>query len=261
VPIRRRFGQNFLTDQHALARIAAALQLEGTEHVIEIGPGRGALTAHLVGKCRHLSCVEIDRDLVAALQATFATRPEVSVVEGDILDVDLDRLADGPFVLVGNVPYNITTPIIFHALASRGMRRAVFLVQREVAERLVAAPGEGTYGALTVNVGLTCDVELVASVPAGAFYPRPKVQSAVVRLRPRVVPRVAAADAGEVRAFVTAMFGQRRRQLVRALRTVRDLAAPVATGMVARARLEPTRRPEELAVDDFIRLFDAARTA
>ena len=261
MPIRRRFGQNFLTDQHALARIAAALELSGDEQVVEIGPGRGALTAHLVGKCCRLTCVEIDRDLVAGLRATYGAREDVAVVDGDILERDLDALAGGPFVLVGNVPYNITTPIIFHALSSRGLLRAVFLVQREVADRLSAGPGDSTYGALTVNVGLTCDVEMVAQVPAGAFFPRPKVQSAVVRFTPKAQAVVSPADAADVRAFVTAMFGQRRRQVVRALRTVRDLSATEAAEVVARAGLEATSRPETLGPDDFGRLFEAGRTA
>lgn len=257
VPIRRRFGQNFLTDQHALARIAGALELAGTEHVIEIGPGRGALTAHLVGRAARLTCVELDRDLVAELRVRFGSTPGWSIVEGDILDVDLDALAGGPFVLVGNVPYNITTPIIFHALASRGLQRAVFLVQREVAARLSAAPGSETYGALTVNVALTCAVETVAAVPSGAFFPRPKVQSAVIRLTPLDAPLVVGDDAAPLRAFVTGMFGQRRRQLVRALRTVRDLGAESAQAVVERAGLPSTARAEELSPAEFVRLYAA----
>ena len=257
MPIRRRFGQNFLTDQHALARIAGALELAGTEHVIEIGPGRGALTAHLVGRAARLTCVEVDRDLAAELRVRFGSAAGWSIVEGDILEVDLDALAGGPFVLVGNVPYNITTPIIFHALASAGMQRAVFLVQREVAARLSASPGSETYGALTVNVALTCAVETVSAVPAGAFFPRPKVQSAVIRLTPLATPLVAGDAAAPLRAFVTALFGQRRRQLVRALRTVGDLTAASAQAVVERAGLTATTRAEELAPAEFVRLFDA----
>ncbi|MBK8249422.1 MAG: ribosomal RNA small subunit methyltransferase A [Gemmatimonadetes bacterium] len=261
MPIRRRFGQNFLTDQHALARIAAALELSGGEQVVEIGPGRGALTAHLVGQCRRLTCVEIDRDLVAGLRATYGAHEDVAIVEGDILATDLDALAGGPFVLVGNVPYNITTPIIFHALSSQGMQRAVFLVQREVADRLSARPGDANYGALTANVGLTCEVETVAAIPAGAFFPRPKVQSAVVRLTPRANPRVSPGRASDVRTFVTALFGQRRRQLVRALRTVSDLSAERATDVVAQAQLDATCRPETLGGAEFVRLYEAVHSA
>lgn len=261
MPIRRRFGQNFLTDQHALARIAGALELAGPEHVIEIGPGRGALTAHLAGRAARLTCVEVDRDLVAGLRERFGSTPGWSIVEGDILDVDLDALAGGPFVLVGNVPYNITTPIIFHALESTGMQRAVFLVQREVAARLVALPGSETYGALTVNVALTCAVETVASVPAGAFFPRPKVQSAIIRLTPLAKPLVSGDVAAPLRTFVTGLFGQRRRQLVRALRTVGDLPAEVAQAIVEMAKLPAAVRAEELSPADFVRLFAAFRAA
>jgi 16S rRNA (adenine1518-N6/adenine1519-N6)-dimethyltransferase len=205
--------------------------------------------------------VEIDRDLAQALRGKYEGRSDVSIVEGDVLETDLDVLAGGPFMLVGNVPYNITTPIIFHALASVGLRRAVFLLQREVADRLQAAPATREYGALTVNVGLTCAVERIASVPAGAFFPRPTVQSAVVRLQPLAMPHVTTAKADAVRAFVTAMFGQRRRQLVRALRTVAGLAAPEAASAVQRAALDPLQRPEELSAGEFVRLYEASRSA
>lgn len=255
MPIRRRFGQNFLTDANALARIVDALQLSGDEHVVEIGPGRGALTDRLALVARRLTCIEIDRDLVAELTRRFATSPQVCIVSGDVLETDLESVAGAePFVLVGNVPYYITTPILFQAIAAARMQRAVFLVQREVADRLLAAPGSEDYGALTANVALTCHVEFVGAVPAGAFFPKPRVNSAIVRLRPREDPVVPLEAASRVRAFIVALFGQRRRQLVRALRTVTGVGADEARAAVLAAGLDPACRAEAVDAPGLARL-------
>lgn len=253
-PIRKRFGQNFLTDQAALARIVDALELDGSETVVEVGPGRGALTDHLVERCRRLVCVEIDRDLVALLRERYAGRPSVEIVSGDVLQTPLGAVAGGPFVLVGNVPYYVTTPILFHALEAPRPQRAVFLVQREVAERLVAPPGTSAYGALTVNVALAATVEWVGAVGPGAFFPRPSVASAIVRLRYR---EAAAPDAAAVRQFVVGLFGQRRRQLVRAIRTVTGSGAERAAAAVTGVGLAPDARAETLAPAQFEALFRA----
>ena len=259
--VRKRFGQNFLTDRHALQRIADALQLEGHETVIEVGPGKGALTDLLVGRAARLACIELDRDLVALLRERYHDRPHVEIVSADVLEVDLPALAGGPFALVGNVPYYITTPIIFHALRAPRPTRCVFLVQREVAERLVAAPGTREYGALAVNVGLVADVEIAGPVGAGAFFPRPKVESAIVRITPRAVPRALADEEAAVRAFVTGCFGQRRRQLPRAIRTVSGATAAQAATAVAEAELDPLARPEDLSPDAFVALWRAVQRA
>jgi 16S rRNA (adenine1518-N6/adenine1519-N6)-dimethyltransferase len=150
-------------------------------------------------------------------------------------------------VLTGNVPYYITTPIIFHALASPRPDRAVYLVQREVAERLAAVPGSKAYGALTVNVQTVANVELLGGVSAGSFHPRPTVESAIVRVTPRPEPLVAPDEEQRFRAFVMGLFGQRRRQLARAIRTVAHLGAEDAQAVVARAALDPSARAEDLA--------------
>ncbi len=260
-PIRRRFGQNFLTDQNALRRIAGALDLRGSETVIEIGPGRGALTAHLAGTCRRLICIEIDRDLVRTLREQYGGRDDVEIVEGDVLELSLGQVAGGDYALVGNVPYYITTPIIFHALRAPLPLRAVFLVQREVAERLAAEPGTDAYGALTVNVALSARVENVGAVGAGSFFPRPKVESAIVRLAPHASPVVPPGDAEALRRFVIALFGQRRRQLVRAIRTVTDCSAQDARRLVTGAAIDPGVRAEVLSPEEFARLYGAVRDA
>lgn len=223
--------------------------------VVEIGPGRGALTDLLVEKAGRVVAVEIDRDLVALLRARYRDQRHVSVVEHDVLRLPLASLADGPFLLVGNLPYNITTPVLFHALALPRPSRLVFLIQREVADRLQARPGSRAYGALTVNLSALARVEAVGIVPAGAFVPRPAVESAIVRLTPRVDPLCAADEEAPLRTLVTGLFGQRRRQMARALRTVAPLSATAARDLLAAAAIDPAARPETLAPEDFVRLL------
>jgi 16S rRNA (adenine1518-N6/adenine1519-N6)-dimethyltransferase len=260
-PPRKRFGQHFLTDRAALQRIVDALDLTGRETVVEIGPGRGALTEFLVPRARRLVGVEVDRDLVAALRARYAGHPHVEIVEADVLQTDLAALARGPFCLIGNVPYNITTPIIFHSLRRPRPERSVFLVQREVAERLAAAEGTAAYGALSVNVQTVARVELVGSVGAGAFHPKPKVSSAIVRLVPLREPLIAPEAEEPFRVFVIGVFGQRRRQLVRALRTVTGLTAPVVGAAVESAGLDPLARAEDLPPSAIVALFTEMQSA
>ena len=259
--IRKRFGQHFLTDRHALLRIVDALQLTGSETVVEIGPGKGALTDLLAERCAHLQCVEIDRDLAAFLRDRYRDRPHVEITAADVLSVDLGALAGRPYVLVGNLPYYLTTPIIFHALKTPRPMRSVFLVQREVAERLSAAPGTKAYGALSVNVQLVAAVETVGVVGAGAFFPRPTVESAMVRLTPFVAGQGSGMDQEALRAFVTGLFGQRRRQLPRALRTVTGLDAGTALAVVRGLALDEKCRAEELPPVQLARLFVAALDA
>src|SRR3954466_6530886 len=180
-PTRKSLGQHFLTDRRILGRIADALHLTGSETVLEIGPGRGALTDLLVDRAGRLIAIEYDRALAELLRQKYARRNNVLIAEADVLEVSLGELAAGPYVLVGNVPYYITTPILFHALTPPRADRAVYLVQREVADRLSAAPGTKEYGALTVNVAAVARAETLFGVPSGAFSPPPKVESAVVR--------------------------------------------------------------------------------
>jgi 16S rRNA (adenine1518-N6/adenine1519-N6)-dimethyltransferase len=254
---RKRFGQHFLRDRGVLARIADALQLTGAETVVEIGPGRGALTDLLVDRARRLVAVEVDRDLAAHLRARYADRPHVEIVEADVLQVELAALAGGDFVLAGNVPYYITTPILFHALRAPRPARAVYLVQREVAERVAAAPGRKEYGALGVNVQAVARVELLARVPPGAFQPPPQVDSAVIRVTPRDDPVVAADEEARFRGLVQEAFGLRRKQLRRVVRTIARLDAERAEAVLAEAGLDPEARPETLSPTDFARLVRA----
>ena len=252
---RKRFGQHFLTDPRALARIADALAPTAADTVVEIGPGRGALTDLLAARSRRLIAVEIDRDLVRHLRARYADQPHVEVVEGDALEVAWGSLAASEYLLAGNLPYYITTPLIFRILESPRPKRAALLVQREVADRLSAVAGSSDYGALTVNVQVAAEVRTVAKVPAGAFHPKPKVDSAIILIEPREKSLLETTEEEPFRKFVQAVFGMRRKQLIR---VIRELAIPdpeKAGAVLAALGLAPSLRPEVISPGDFVRLF------
>jgi 16S rRNA (adenine1518-N6/adenine1519-N6)-dimethyltransferase len=256
---RKRFGQHFLTDPRILDRIVGALQLRGDETVIEVGPGRGALTDRLARQCARLAAIEIDRDLVADLEKRYASLPNVEIITGDVLDMPLGDVAKGPYVLIGNVPYYITTPILFHALERPRALRSVFLVQREVAERMAAPAGSEAYGALSVNVQSLAKVDLVLRVPASAFKPAPKVESAVVRVTPRPDPVVTAEEEKGFSRFVISAFSQRRKQLKSIVRSIAGLGTDAATAVIEKTGIPATARPETLTATEFAVLYRAVR--
>jgi len=257
---RKRLGQHFLTDPRILGRIADALAITKHDTVVEIGPGRGALTDQLAARANRVVAIEIDRDLVRALRARYAGDDRVAIVESDVLAVGLGDAAGGaPYLVAGNVPYNITTPILFHALQRPRADRSVYLVQREVAERVVAAPGSESYGALSVNVQALATAEMVFKVAAGAFTPPPKVESAVLRIVPLEQPLVRESEEAAYRSMVVGAFSFRRKQMQRVVRELWDLGAAEAAGLLARAGIEPTARPEVLGPVDFARLLRAKR--
>ena len=258
-PVRKSLGQHFLSDPRILARIADALQLTGTETVVEIGPGRGGLTAQLVDRAAALVAVEVDRQLAAMLRERYARAAHVRIVEADVLQIGLAAAAGTTeFVVVGNVPYYITTPIIFQTLEPPRPRRAVFLVQREVADRMAAPPGDKTYGALSVNVQAFTRVESLFRVPPGAFQPPPKVESAVVRLVPRDEPLVAVHEEARFRSIVQQAFGMRRKQMRRVARSLFALDAAAANALLDGAGIDPEVRPETLPPEAFARLVRAS---
>lgn len=258
-PVLKRLGQHFLHDERVLAAIAEALVLRGHETVVEIGPGRGALTRHLVGRTRRLVLIELDRALAANLRAEFADNSAVEVVEADVLDADIAALAGGPYVLVGNVPYYITTPIIFHALKAPMPSRAVFLVQKEVAERMAANADDEQYGALSVTIQALTEPELLLHVPPSAFTPPPKVHSAVVRLRPRATPLVPPETAPGFQAFVQSFFGMRRKQLGTIVRALEGVDSDRAREILTSGGWDPHARPETLSPPEFARLYATLR--
>jgi 16S rRNA (adenine1518-N6/adenine1519-N6)-dimethyltransferase len=260
-PTRKSLGQHFLTDRRILGRIADALRLEGHETVLEIGPGRGSLTDILAERAGRLVAIEYDRALAGLLRERYARRSNVIIAEADVLEVSLGELAAGPYVLVGNVPYYITTPILFHALTPPRAERAVYLVQREVAQRLVARPGSKEYGALTVNVAAVARAESLFAVPAGAFSPPPKVESAVVRITPLPQPLVTTDEERPLRELVQGAFGMRRKQMRRVVRTLLSLDAAGADTLLGRAGIDGEVRPEVLSVEQFVALLRARRNA
>lgn len=258
--MRKSLGQHFLSDRRILIRIADALEPIGDLPVVEIGPGRGSLTGILLDRARRVVAIEYDRMLADQLGRQFAGRP-LHVIEADVLETDLTRVAGSPYLLVGNVPYYITTPIIFQALKSPRPERAVYLVQREVAERMAAPAGDREYGALSANVQSMASVETLFRVPPGAFSPPPKVESAVVRLVPLGKPLVEPHEEAAYRSMVQAIFGFRRKQMRRVLRELRDMSAVEADAVLAQAGISADARPETLSPSAFVALLRAMPAA
>ncbi len=251
---RKRFGQNFLHDPAVLARIVAAIAPERQDRVIEIGPGRGALTVPLLGSLDHLEVVELDRDLIPGLRA-LAPPERLTIHCADALSFDFTARAPAPASLrvVGNLPYNISTPLLFHLLEhADAIQDMHFLLQKEVVERLVAAPGSKRYGRLGVMLGARAQAQQLFTVGPGAFRPAPKVESAVVRIRPLAQGRIPQGLENAFRQVVNQAFSNRRKTLRRALAGILEPADLVAAGV------DGSLRPEELDIDTFVVLAQAA---
>lgn len=249
---RKRFGQNFLVDSEAIAAIIGALDLGVTDAVVEIGPGRGALSFPLAAKSAALTLVEIDRDLAGWLVEERARRGlRYEVVEADALGVDLVALAAGRrFKVVGNLPYNISTPLLFRLLdASAAVERIVVMLQKEVVERMAAVPGGRSWGRLSVMLQARCRVEPLFEVPPQSFRPVPAVDSAVVRLWPRTDAPDPARWARLARVTRVA-FSARRKQLGNTLKPLFDASVLENLG------IDRTRRPETLSVAEYLVLAD-----
>lgn len=254
---KKSLGQHFLFDPRILARIADALEPGPDDTVLEIGPGRGTLTKQLVERARRVVVIEKDRELIPVLHREV---PAASVVQGDALELDWSAAAGGPHVVIGNIPYNITSPLIDKALAPPRPRRIVFLVQKEVAERVAAGPGGAEYGALSVGVQAVARVERLFTVLAGSFTPPPKVDSAVLRLTPLEHPLVRDDEVAGFRRMVVGLFGFRRKQLIRGIRELEDRSMEAARALLARAGLPGTVRPQELTPAEFVGLFRASES-
>ncbi len=256
-PPKKSLGQHFLSDPGILRRIADLLEIQPGDTVLEIGPGPGGLTAELVSRAPRLVAIEKDRDLVRMLTTRF---PSLTLVEGDALDLDWHRLAGpGPVRIIGNIPYNITSPLLEKALVPPRPACVVFLVQKEVAERVAAPPGGAEYGALSVGIQAVARVERKFTVPAGAFRPAPKVDSAVLRLWPLGHPLISDEFVGAFRRFTVGLFGFRRKQLLRGLRELTGVNAEQAGAWLSAAGVGVTQRPQELSPGEFVRLFEAVQ--
>jgi len=247
---KKRFGQHFLTDRHYLGRIVAAIDPRQGQPMVEIGPGSGLMTAELAPRVGRLHVVEIDRDLAAGLRARFPAE-QVTVHEADALEFDFASLPS-PLRVVGNLPYNVSSPILFRMAEIAGrLADCVFMLQREVVDRMVAAPDTPDYGRLSVMLQYRFAMGMAFKVPPGAFTPPPKVDSAVVRMAPLPAGRLRARDEARFADVVAAAFGQRRKTLRNATRAL------VPAEAFEKAGIDPGRRGETLSVEEFVRLSDA----
>ena len=263
---KKSLGQNFLVDPRVPERIAAAAELSPDDVVVEIGAGLGALTTQLVGRAHRIVAIERDARLAAVLRQELGSRGDLVIVEGDALEFDWAAAATAagrPLVVVGNLPYVVTSPVLFATLAAadggRVVGRALFMVQKEFAQRMLAPPGSRTYGRLSVMAQQIAEAQLLFHVGAGAFWPAPAVTSTVVCLRPRVQPLGAVRDPSLFDRVVREAFGTRRKMLRRALEPA--FGAARAGAALAAAGVAGTRRAEELSVAEFARLANALADA
>jgi 16S rRNA (adenine1518-N6/adenine1519-N6)-dimethyltransferase len=248
---RKRFGQHFLHDRRYIARIISAFNPQPGEHIVEIGPGLGVLTRELLQRVQSLHAVELDRDLVPRLQQEFATLGNLDIHSADALKFDFCRLVedDAKLRVIGNLPYNISTPLLFHLLdQSRCIRDMLFMLQKEVVDRMCAQPGGRDYGRLSVMLQWRCQVEKLFDVPPGAFTPPPKVDSSVVQLRPHATPPVTVHDAERFSAIVAGAFSQRRKTLRNTLKGL------VSAEQMESIGIDPVRRAETLSLEEFAAL-------
>lgn len=251
---RKRFGQHFLVDQRIIERLVDCIAPQRDDLMVEIGPGRAALTRPLKEKLEVLHAVEFDRDLIAFLATAFPDG-SLKLHEADALRFDFTRLAAGPCSLrvVGNLPYNISTPLIFHLLDQSGVIRDMhFMLQKEVVDRLTARPGSKDWGRLSVMVQYACQADDLFAVPPGAFSPPPKVDSAIVRLTPHVTPPFPAQDFRLFTLLTRQAFTQRRKAIRNGVKSW------LTSDQVAAAGVNPDCRPDDLSVADFVALANMA---
>jgi len=256
---KKSLGQHFLHGRGVVDKIVLAIDPKPGDHIVEIGPGQGALTFPLLGRHGALTAIEFDRDLIVPLAEAARGHGELTLIHANVLNVDFTALAAdgldgrGQLRLAGNLPYNLSSPILFHALEHAAVVRDMhFMLQKEVVDRMAAGPGSKVYGRLSVMLQACCVVTPLFVVAPGAFRPPPKVDSAVVRLVPRVPDSIGIDDRARFAAVVRAAFGQRRKTLRNALCGVCDITQLQAAG------IDPQARAEQIAVADFVRLANAA---
>ena len=247
---RKRFGQNFLHDSGVINRIVLSISPQPQDRLIEIGPGQGALTFPLLRAAKKLTVIELDRDLIEPLRERARTHGEIEIISADVLKIDFTELAAGGLLrIVGNLPYNISTPILFHCLEHAAVIQDMhFMLQKEVVERMAAGPGSKTYGRLSVMLQLRCKVEPLFEVPPSSFTPAPKVDSAIVRLIPLSSSEQLSFDQGVLERVVRAAFSQRRKTLSNALSGVASVAQLENVG------IDPRTRAEQVAPAMYVKL-------
>jgi 16S rRNA (adenine1518-N6/adenine1519-N6)-dimethyltransferase len=251
---RKRFGQHFLCDQGIIQHIVSTLSPEANQHLIEIGPGSGALTTPILKKIKQLEVIELDRDLIGELEERYRQYPDLTIHSADVLEFDFSAIKKDERLLrvFGNLPYNISTPLIFHLLTYASIiDDMLFMLQKEVAERMAAPADTKNYGRLSVMVQYYCRVELLFDVPPSAFSPPPKVQSSIVRLIPYTEPPYFTTNFNLFTALVKQAFGQRRKTLRNSLKTLID------TETWSRLAIDSHLRAENLSVKDFVDISNA----
>jgi 16S rRNA (adenine1518-N6/adenine1519-N6)-dimethyltransferase len=245
---RKRFGQHFLIDSSVIDAIVQAISPSGEDTVVEIGPGQGAITAPLMSKSGALHVVELDRDLAKMLRQRYAQETNLTIHEADALKFDFSTLGSG-LRIVGNLPYNISTPLLFHLLEFRQhISDMHFMLQKEVVDRMAAGPGSKTYGRLSIMLGCYFEIDALFDVDRAAFDPSPDVTSAIVRLVPLPAGRYDVHDAEHLSRLVATAFSQRRKTVRNALRLVADEAMLESVG------IDPGLRPEAIAIAEYVRL-------
>jgi 16S rRNA (adenine1518-N6/adenine1519-N6)-dimethyltransferase len=248
---RRRFGQNFLSSSALIANIIAEIAPHSGDCMVEIGPGLGAMTGPLLAGLDHLHVVEIDRDLIARLKQNFS-KAKLTIHEGDALNFDFGKLADQDLRVVGNLPYNISTPLLFHLTSfATQVKDQHFMLQKEVVDRMVAEPGGSEFGRLSVMLQYRYDMDRLFIVPPESFVPAPKVDSAIVRMIPRPLSALNAIDEEMFATVVSAAFSQRRKMLRNTLRELISEEKLEALG------IKPTSRAETLSVEDYVNISNA----
>lgn len=251
---RKRFGQNFLVDANIIDRIVHAINPSPEDSLIEIGPGQGALTDKLISQCRHLDVIEIDRDLAAEFTWRYDGNERFCLHNADVLKFDFTTLPVQPagYKIIGNLPYNISTPLLFHLFACKQLfSELLFMLQLEVVNRMCASPGSKDYGRLSIMTQYHCKVEKLFRVPPTAFRPQPKVESAIIRLQPLAQPPLAATDANLLETVVRTAFSQRRKTLQNSLKKLVDKA------VLEELSIDGSRRPETLSLEEYVSISNA----
>jgi 16S rRNA (adenine1518-N6/adenine1519-N6)-dimethyltransferase len=251
---RKRFGQNFLHDQSIIDRIIYSINPQVGDHLVEIGPGQGAITNPLASVGARLDCIELDRDLTKYLKANFKPLDHVTIHQQDILKFEVAQLntADHSLRVIGNLPYNISTPVLFHLIKSHNLiRDMTFMLQLEVVQRMSASVGDKNYGRLGIMLQYYCDVEHLFNVPATAFKPQPKVNSAIVRLTPHKQKPIIAQDIKMLELVVRSAFNQRRKTLRNSLKKL------ISDSGLTDLAVDLSLRPENLSLTEYVQISDA----
>lgn len=254
---KKRFGQNFLVDENYISKIVNAINIKNDDNILEIGPGLGALTKHLLPKCKFLNLVEIDKDVIEHLNSLFESSNNINIYREDFLKFDLNKIFESGFKnrVIGNLPYNISTPIIFKLIDNiSNIQDMHFMLQKEVADRLKAMPGSKIYGRLSVMVQYFCDVKSLITVPAGAFSPKPKVTSAFIRISPRSSITVVAKSIKSLQLVTTTAFSKRRKTIANSLKGL------IAADLLQEINIDPSKRPEQLSVNEFVLISNQINT-